>query len=354
MLDGILDLLMDRPFLSEIQLAKSRSKTRIETPSEKPAQKNPLVYSILMKELQTARTLIHSGFDVNSTDEDGRTPLMAAVAINDLEIAKLLVEKKANINAVDHQKLSAIFYTMKSRIYTNSGIGIYRKSRSKERTAMAEFLIQKGANLNIKDSNDKTLLDWTVGEGNFDFVELLIENGVPINQSNDDKNTLARIFARMEKNPDEKEQTFIKLLFSKVQDLSYKDSEGCNYLCLSIKKGNFPITKLLLEKGINPDEKDNRSRTALFIALEEREFEIAKYLIENGAPINQSNDDKNILARLIRTIEKNPDEKEQTFIKLLLNKIQDLSYKDSEGCNYLCLSIKRGNFPITKLLLEKG
>lgn len=94
MLDGILDLLMDRSFLSEIQLAKSRSGTRIETPSEKPAQKNPLVDSISKKELQTARTLIHSGFDVNSTDEDGRTPLMAAVAINDLEIAKLLVEKK--------------------------------------------------------------------------------------------------------------------------------------------------------------------------------------------------------------------------------------------------------------------
>ncbi|EMS87145.1 ankyrin repeat protein [Leptospira noguchii str. Cascata] len=122
----------------------------IETPSEKPAQKNLLVHSILNRELQTARTLIHSGFDVNSTDEIGRTPLMAAVTIDNLEIAKLLVEKKANINAVDHQKLSAIFYAVISSFY-----GI---SKSNERIAMAEFLIQKGANLNVKNSNDETLL----------------------------------------------------------------------------------------------------------------------------------------------------------------------------------------------------
>ncbi|MGQ2799447.1 ankyrin repeat domain-containing protein, partial [Leptospira santarosai] len=243
MLDGILDLLMDRSFLSEIQLAKSRSKTRIETPSEQPAQKNPLVYSILKRELQTARTLIHSGFDVNSTDENGRTPLMAAVTIDNLEIAKLLVEKKANINAVDHQKLSAIFYAVITNFY-----GI---SKSNEPTAMAEFLIQKGANLNVKNSNDETPLHWAVKERSFEIAKLLIKNGAPINQSNDDKNTLARTIRIIGKNPDEKEQEFITLLFSKIQNLSYKNSEGCNYLCLSIKSGNFPITKLLLEKGIN-------------------------------------------------------------------------------------------------------
>jgi len=92
------------------------------------------------KVLRLARMLLGAGIDVNSRQRHNRhTPLQIAVTYSNLPLVKLLVKAGADVNSLDSDKRSPIFYAYSSKV--------------------AQFLIERGARLDLLDRGGKTLVE---------------------------------------------------------------------------------------------------------------------------------------------------------------------------------------------------
>ena len=112
----------------------------------------PIIRAALAGDITLVRLLIEHGADPNLKTDQGSTAFMAAAGVNwvigetftrseaeYLETAKLLLEKGADVNAVNQQGFRAIHGA------ANRGFD-----------AMIRFLAEKGAQLDVKDSQGRT------------------------------------------------------------------------------------------------------------------------------------------------------------------------------------------------------
>jgi len=114
---------------------------------------------------------------------------------------------------------------------------------------MVQFLIDRGANVNLKSQTGETPLALAVQKRFFDVAQLLIERGSSIDGLYD----------------------------------------GDTLLHTSASKGDLAITELLLRKGIPIDMKNSVGRTPLFLAIENYNLEVAQLLIDKGAVVHWGN-----------------------------------------------------------------
>jgi len=122
---------------------------------------------------------------------------------------------------------------------------------------MVEFLISKGADVNLKDSEGKTALLWA-SSNSLENAKILISNGAKVNEAANDGMT-----------------PFIQAT-------------------LGISSGKVPIEmcELLRKNGANINAELKRQSalrwTALHYASANGDAELVKYLIKHGASVNKS------------------------------------------------------------------
>jgi ankyrin repeat protein len=106
------------------------------------------------------------------------------------------------------------------------------------------FLLSNGAHPNLKNKLGYTPLNVAIELSDYISVELLVNMGANIEQS---------------------------------------DNFGVNYLMQAVRVGNFPIVDILLEKNIDVNSVDDNGFTALDIAYRDRKEILVKYLKKHGA-----------------------------------------------------------------------
>ncbi len=106
-------------------------------------------------------------------------------------------------------------------------------------------MISKGADINVKDNNDWSLIHLVSGKGHLEIVKYLILSGVYINVKN-----------------------------------SYY---GYTPLCKASEKGRLEVVKYLISVGAYINVKNNSGDTPLDYALRNGHLEVVKYLISVGA-----------------------------------------------------------------------
>jgi ankyrin repeat protein len=213
-----------------------------------------------------------------------------------------------------------IFFNGCSSIETKGDIN---SSNSMGKTAIIEavekskgsvpLLIEKGANVNAKDSSGNTPLILAVAKKDIEIIKLLIEKGANVNSKNNYGDTPFMTAAR---NGDIET---IKILMSKGVSINVKDGKGNTILIEAISRNNEEMVKFLLENGANVNVRDmwmSKRKSAIMLA------------VENYMPIE--------------------------IIEMMIAKGAELNIKDDDGNTVLLIAVQRNNIAAVKLLVEKG
>lgn len=111
--------------------------------------------------------LLEEGFDINGrTSEKEWTPLLIAIRDGNTEAAKLFVYKGADINAQSHLGATALTFAVTQYF-----------SSEKQRISLLTYLLEQGADPNLKDSFNHTPLYYAQHLGKKEIAQLLQDYG---------------------------------------------------------------------------------------------------------------------------------------------------------------------------------
>lgn len=164
-------------------------------------------------------------------------------------------------------------------------------------TNSVKTLLDKGADVNARDMDGNTALDWAAGEGHVEIVKLLLDRGADVNVKDKMLGFTPLMTATRSGHTE-----IVKLLLNRGVDVnvvsgavafswtSYDGSRsesgvrgGWTALMIAAQYGYVDIVRLLLEKKVDINLKDINSNTALDLAKKNNHNETIKLLKEAGA-----------------------------------------------------------------------
>lgn len=154
--------------------------------------KSPLMAAIEAKSYSTAKILLDVNANVQISDENGRTPLHYAVIYRQPEIAEAITNKFCDVDSPDNDGNTPLFYAFNKipliRVLLRAGADInganidgktvLHQAVITNNLQSVKFLIENGANVNIKDQKGHTPIFYTVE--NTPMYNLLLESGAKI------------------------------------------------------------------------------------------------------------------------------------------------------------------------------
>ena len=322
----------------------------------------------LVQNREMFKVLVENGFDLESRIKAGEhypedydyTPLMIAALRNDYDMVKFLVEKGADVNAKTHSEYSSVVTPLLLSLDYE-----HIEFRYDENSFVAEYLINNGADINVKNNHGETPLMYASKLHNIKVVELLIQKGADINAFNNYGNT-ALIYGV-------NNLETVKLLVENGADVNFYKGGSTALIsaCEYSHERNIDVIKYLVSKKANINAQDNEGDTALNKTLDTSDegsidildFEIANFLIEQGADVNIKNKREYTPLIYLGMGEGNFNNKsfQEYRIKLaevLLEKGADINAKDYNGYTSLiwaCSSYgSRFAEPYVKFLVEQG
>ena len=294
----------------------------------------PLHYAVQNNQKQAVELLVNSGADVNATTWLGQTPLHIAVNRGYRDIADLLINKGANINIKNNEGQTPLDIAVMegrmpivktliangaeiSSIFVAAFIGDFSKVKG---------FLEKGIDVNAKDTRKRTALQYAAEEGHNQIVELLLEHDAEINAGNRTAAELAMNNGHIE---------IVELLMSKGADISP--------LHLALRMKDEVKARSLIEAGADINKRTKYGTTPLHMAVGANLKSIANLLIENGADVNAQNN-------WGWTPLFNAVYRDKEMVELLLTKGANVNVKDGNGRTPLWYAVKNNRTEIAELL----
>ncbi len=209
-------------------------------------------------------------------------------------------------------------------------------------TAIARFLIEKGANIHAGDNENSTPLHNAAASGHLEIVSLLIDKGARINQC-DGNGMTALHFAASYGHP-----ACAKLLIERGANVNAREINGRTPLFFNARQGNKEIFELLLDKGALVDVYNNFNRSPLVYALWGGRKEFARQLISMGTDINKKDSDG------YAPLHMNSIAGRPIYVELLVESGADMELTDNDGHSPLQLAAYHNRDDIVIFLVEAG
>jgi len=226
-------------------------------------------------DLNKVRALLESDPTLlESKDSGGSTPLLTACAAQRVAVANFLLEKGANVKARDGFQMTPLHRASYS--YTQS-----------QDLALIQRFIDMGADVNAQGYNGLIPLHQAAQSGGLAVARLLMDRGANVNAF--DKYTGAMgtagisgtvLQVAINFNPKEEMAMF---LVGRGAKLNRRDSSGNTELHLAALKGYVELARALAGHGADIDAVNQYDRTALYYAAKHGYRRVADALLAAGA-----------------------------------------------------------------------
>ena len=287
-----------------------------------------LVWAIKNRCTERVERLLKKRADVsNATDKNGDTAFVLACNAGSVEIIKILVDMgvvnlkdyhddiihKAFVQAITvsrHTRHETVNYIASLKLLLESGADVNRNTGCYYETPLklacshmsvetVKLLLNKGANVNVKDIHGNTALtDMSydiVGmddkssftpeyfSWNYNIVSLLLQNGADLNAKDNEGQTALMMLCN---HNNYKSYMVVSLLLQNGADVNIKNNYGMTALRQASEQGYTEFVALLLNNGADINEKDKWSNTALKVACTGGHTHTVSYLLKKGADVN--------------------------------------------------------------------
>ncbi|GGG39162.1 hypothetical protein GCM10011344_45060 [Dokdonia pacifica] len=219
--------------------------------------------------LETYTFLEGLGIQPNVIGDRGRNPLHAiAYKSNDSAIFSYFIEKGVDVNLQD-----------------KDGDSPFMNAANSNTLEIVQFLSEYVKDLNVKDENGRSALAMAVNRNTSDVVAFLLEKGADIQTKDKDGNSLAYYLLNTFRAKDSKVfDAKLKLLQENGLSMNQTQYDGNTLLHLATQKNNLALLKRVVAFDIDVNAKNNEGYTALHIAAMKAENdEILKCLLSLGA-----------------------------------------------------------------------
>ena len=206
-------------------------------------------------------------------------------------------------------------------------------------TALAEYLLSKGADINAKNAQLNSPLLEAIIANNDEAAKLFIMRGADIRKP---VQGLSPLFRAASKN----QREVVELLLAKGADIE----NGWVLNFIVTKPDLYEMAKLFIEKGADVNRKDPNGDTPLQIAtIHGRSLRIIDLLLDNGADIDATD---NGITRILNTAAACGAER---LVKFALEKMGDRKFQNQDEPNALMRNaLIGGSIEIVKLLQAKN
>lgn len=208
--------------------------------------------------------LLEAGANVNLANITGATPLMISSKQVDLAIGTLLINAGADVNAVDNEGESALFWIFVSDVAEDIDV-----------MTMAELLLDHGATVDLKSSNEITPLMKAATGNLVETMQALVVYGA--NPNTIDASNETALFYAAGANSVEACTYLLSL-----PNVNVDASNGVGQTCLMLASSrNFVDTmRVLLGKGASVFEQDHDGWTPLIFAANAGHVDACELLLD--------------------------------------------------------------------------
>ena len=277
--------------------------------------------------LPLALMFINNGLDIDKIHEDGTTSFQLEIENKNFANAEFLINCGADINVSDENDKNIIYKEI-LKGYSN-----YK---------MIDFLVSKGASLEAKDLDEKTIFD--------DIIEI-----IAITKGFKKINPVLAAFIK----ENEKYDVLLKKILTYRPNIEAQRLDGKNILFDLVLYNDFDTLKTVINYGVNLNIRDKRGTTPLM------------YMVEEGLKIKDKKEKESFIERLIyflkyrvsvdvqdvdgRTVlHKAVIANDLTVVEKLLTKKADLTITDIHGRTALHHTQWHGNYKIARWLIAAG
>ena len=283
------------------------------------------------------------------------SPDLALFKLSDLRHSQIIGLRPL----VDSDVISALYYVLDRGANVNArdsqGNPVLIKASLGGILGTVQLLCDQGADANAKNSKGDTALHAAARWGRASIVKLLCTQGATIDASGKSelekawnpsllgKGATAIVEAAYEGHKD-----VVELLINQGADMERRDKNGYTALLAAASKGHLAVVELLIEVGAKLEAEDHDGFTALAIAVQSHWSAMTKLLLNNRASIETKS---NIGMIPLATAASMNDEK---LVGSLLDAGADIEARDGSGLTALHRATRNNCKAVMRTLLSRG